>query len=127
MIEFEHIHHISLAVRDLEKAKRFYSDILKFREIERPAFNSKGVWYAIGDQQLHLLEHPTGETLRTRGVDTTDGHCAIWVKSYQQTIQWLESNHITYEARPNSIAGFAQIFILDLDHNIIEFAANYDS
>lgn len=67
MIQFERIHHVSLAVRDLDKARAFYSDILKFREIPRPPFQSKGIWYEVGDQQLHLLEHPISDTLRERG------------------------------------------------------------
>lgn len=64
MIEYAHIHHVSLAVRDLEIAKKFYSGLLGMQEIERPPFRSTGTWYAIGSQQLHLLQHPEGHTLR---------------------------------------------------------------
>jgi glyoxylase I family protein len=127
MIEFERIHHVSLAVRDLAKAKVFYAETLHFQEIERPPFKSNGAWYAVGDQQLHLLEHPKGEALRISGIDSVDGHFAIWVKSYKNTIQFLESVGLPYEARPQSAAGFAQVYILDEDHNIIEFDAEYDS
>ncbi|MCZ8511317.1 VOC family protein [Paenibacillus filicis] len=128
MIQFERIHHVSLAVRDLALARSFYSDKLRFQEIERPPFKSRGVWYAIGSsQQLHLLEHPNGEALRTSGIDSVDGHFAIWVTSYSGTIAWLENQGIPYEARPQSVAGFAQIYILDPDHNIIEFDSTYDS
>ncbi|MDB5084182.1 MAG: glyoxalase [Bacilli bacterium] len=127
MIDFERIHHVSLAVKDLAKAREFYSEVLKFQEIERPPFKSKGVWYAVGDQQLHLLEYPKGETLRKSGIDSVDGHFAIWVKSYEKTINWLKEVGINHEARPNSVAGFAQIYILDTDNNVIEFDAEYDS
>ncbi|MDF2714087.1 MAG: glyoxalase [Paenibacillus sp.] len=127
MIEYVRIHHVSLAVRDLEQAKRFYSDVLQFQEIQRPPFKSKGIWYAVGNHQLHLIEHPNGETLRKSGINSVDGHFAIWVKSYKNTVEWLEKTGISYEARPQSVAGFAQIYILDLDNNIIEFDAAYDS
>jgi catechol 2,3-dioxygenase-like lactoylglutathione lyase family enzyme len=127
MIEYERIHHVSIAVRDLEKARRFYSDILNFQEIQRPPFKSKGIWYAIGDHQLHLIEHPNGETLRLSDIDSGDGHFAIWVRSYKNTIEWLDKSGIAYEARPQSVAGFAQIYIVDLDNNVIEFDAAYDS
>ncbi|WP_413376206.1 VOC family protein [Paenibacillus taichungensis] len=127
MIEYAHIHHVSLAVRDLEVAKEFYSGLLRMQEIERPSFNSTGTWYALGSQQLHLLQHPQGHTLREAGIDTTDGHFAIWVKSYKETLAWLEQQGIEYEARPDSVAGFAQIFVLDPDRNIIEFDAPYHS
>lgn len=127
MIHFSHIHHVSLAVRDLGVAKRFYSEVLGLQEIERPPFRSTGTWYAIGSQQLHLLQHPQGHTLREGGIDTTDGHFAIWVKSHKETLEWLEKQGVEYEARPDSVAGFAQIFILDPDRNIIEFGAPYGS
>ncbi|WP_342554727.1 VOC family protein [Paenibacillus sp. FSL R7-0652] len=127
MIRYAHIHHVSLAVRDLEKAKKFYSGLLGMQEIKRPPFRSTGTWYAIGSQQLHLLQHPDGHTLREAGIDTTDGHFALWVVSYSETIAWLEQQGIDYEARPDSVAGFAQIFILDPDRNIIEFGAPYGS
>lgn len=127
MITFTRIHHVSIAVRDLERARRFYSDVLKLPEIERPPFKSKGIWYAIGDQQLHLIEQPRGETLRAGGIDSTDGHFAVWVASYRDTIAWLEQAAIPYDARPNSVAGFAQIYILDVDNNVIEFDAAFDS
>jgi glyoxylase I family protein len=128
MIEFERLHHISLAVRDLKQAKQFYGSTLRFQELVRPPFDSEGAWYAIGDsQQLHLLEFPDGETLRKSEINSIDGHFAIWVKSYQNTIQSLEAAAIPYEARPDSLAGFSQIYILDPDHNIIEFDAAYGS
>jgi glyoxylase I family protein len=127
MIEFEGLHHVSLAVRDLEQARHFYTNQLKFQEIQRPPFNSKGIWYAVGAQQLHLLENLEGETLRKGEIDSVDGHFAIWVKSYRQTIAYLEAAAIAYEARPDSLAGFSQIYVLDLDHNIIEFDAAYGS
>ena len=121
------LHHVSLAVRDLETARTFYSEVLELQEISRPPFDSKGVWYAVGSQQLHLLEHPAGDTLRERGIDTIDGHFSIWTESYSAVIAWLERKGVEYEARPDSVAGFAQIFILDPDRNIVEFGAPYES
>jgi glyoxylase I family protein len=127
MIDFVGLHHISLAVRDLQQARRFYTDVLGFHEIVRPPFDSTGVWYAVGDQQLHLIVNPTGETLREGEINSIDGHFAIWVTSYRKTIEWLEEASIPYEARQESVAGFSQIYVLDLDRNIIEFDAAYGS
>jgi catechol 2,3-dioxygenase-like lactoylglutathione lyase family enzyme len=127
MITFEGLHHISIAVRNLQQAKHFYTVILGFQEIIRPPFSSNGLWYAVGAQQLHLIENPPGETLREGEIDTLDGHFAIQVNSYKETISWLEAAAVSYEARPESIAGFSQIYVLDVDHNIIEFAAAYGS
>jgi glyoxylase I family protein len=127
MLEYEFLHHVSLSVRDLERSRQFYSEVLGFRQIARPPFDSKGVWYAIGSQQLHLLENAQGETLRQGPIDTVDGHFAIWVKSFAGTIAALEAAGLPYEARPDSLAGFSQIYVLDPDNNIIEFDAAYGS
>ncbi|WP_424765942.1 VOC family protein [Paenibacillus sp. sgz302251] len=126
MITHKGIHHASLIVTNLERAKAFYTGILCLREIERPAFDFPGAWYAIGDNgnQLHLLVHD-GETARTGGIDTRDGHFAIRISHYKQTIEWLEQHGITFKAKPDSITGFAQIFILDPDRNIIELNAEH--
>ncbi|CAG7649418.1 hypothetical protein PAESOLCIP111_05863 [Paenibacillus solanacearum] len=81
----------------------------------------------MGEQQLHVVECPESETLRTSGMNTLEGHFSIWVKSYSQTVQWLEKMGIQYEIEPNSVAGFSQIYILDRDNNVVEFAAPYNS
>lgn len=122
MIHCNSIHHVSLNVRDRERARAFYSDILGLQPLARPPFQTDGLWYAIGDQgqQLHLIVYP-GETLREGKIDGSDGHFALRVRSYQETIDWLQHHDIEYIAKPDSIAGFAQIFIKDPDHNVIEF------
>jgi glyoxylase I family protein len=128
MMQYEGIHHVSLTVRDLEKAKAFYSQVLGLQEIERPPFDFAGTWYAVGEggQQLHLIVH-NGETKREGGIDTRDGHLAIRVRSYKAAKAWLEEQGIPHEARPFAKAGFPQIYVLDPDRNIIEFNADkYD-
>ncbi|MFC0472070.1 VOC family protein [Halalkalibacter kiskunsagensis] len=122
MFAIESIHHVSLSVTDLEKAKHFYSNILGFHEIKRPVFDFPGAWYQIGNQQLHLIVHPTSDTLRNEGpIESKDGHFAIRVKDYYQTLNYLKRIGIEIVEKPNSQSGFAQIFCKDPDRNLIEF------
>ncbi|UQZ83386.1 Glyoxalase-like domain protein [Paenibacillus konkukensis] len=125
MLDVQTIHHVSVCVRDLEKAKSFYGGKLGLTEIERPPFDFSGAWYAVGasGQQLHLIVH-NGETLREGPIDTRDGHFALRVASYKAARLWLESQGIPYEARPHARAGFPQIYVLDPDHNVIELNAD---
>ncbi|WP_218244066.1 VOC family protein, partial [Pseudomonas sp. 2995-3] len=58
LIEIKELHHVSISVTDLDKAKHFYSDVLGFQEIERPDFDFPGAWYSLGSQQLHLIVYP---------------------------------------------------------------------
>jgi glyoxylase I family protein len=126
-LEIERVHHVSLAVRDLERARAFYSDALQLQEIGRPAFDTRGIWYRIGELQVHLTHSPQAETLRTGDPVGTDGHFAVWVKSYRAAVQWLTERGIPCKTQPQSVAGFAQIWILDPDHNIIELDAPHGS
>jgi glyoxylase I family protein len=64
MIEVETLHHVSLCVTDLARAKRFYSEVLTLREIARPDFDLPGAWYQVGDRQLHPIVHAGTRTLR---------------------------------------------------------------
>lgn len=125
MITHIGLHHASVIVTDLARAKQFYEQVLGLKEIERPAFDFPGAWYAVGEtgHQLHLIVHD-GQTKRNGGIDTRDGHFAIRVVSYEETIAWLAKHGIEHKAKPDSITGFAQIFVLDPDRNIIELNAS---
>jgi glyoxylase I family protein len=126
MIAYTGIHHISLVVRDLARAKGFYIGKLGFTEIERPPFDFQGAWLAVGPggQQLHLIVHE-GQTLRTGGIDSRDGHFAVRVESYKATFARLQELGIECDARPRAKAGFPQIYVLDPDRNVIEFNADF--
>ncbi|GIQ66107.1 VOC family protein [Paenibacillus cisolokensis] len=124
MVQHEGIHHVSLIVTDLQRAKAFYEEVLGLKTIERPPFDFPGEWYAVGDtgQQLHLIVH-NGETKRTGGIDTRDGHFAIRVRDFDETVDWLRRKGIEHTANRDSVTGFAQIFLLDPDRNVIELNA----
>ena len=109
MIHLEGIHHISLIVTDLERARAFYSEVICLKEITRPAFDFPGTWYAIGldGQQLHLIVHE-GQTKRTGGIDMRDGHFALRVTSFDETLAWLDHHSVTYKANRESITGFPE-------------------
>jgi len=131
MIEVISLHHVSLPVTNLERSKAFYRDVLGLSEIERPAFEFAGAWYALGDRQLHLIVHDK-PTLRSRGVDSHDVHVALRVASYRATVAFLESRGYSKDAREPTQrlrenqwgkAGFPQVFILDPDRHVIELNA----
>lgn len=121
MIELEQIHHVSLAITNLEKAKHFYGEILGFPEIKRPDFDFPGAWYQLNDQQLHLIVDSKAETIRHSGINSRDGHFAVRVKNYYKTLEYLKNQGIEVVEKPHSKSGFAQIFCMDPDHNLIEF------
>ena len=131
MIDSKQLHHISLAVTNLERSRAFYRDVLGLTEIERPTFDFAGAWYGVGDGQLHLIVHDQ-PTLRTRGIDSRDVHFALRVGSYPDAVAFLRSQGYSSDARdetkrlrenPAGAAGFPQVFILDPDRHVIELNA----
>jgi catechol 2,3-dioxygenase-like lactoylglutathione lyase family enzyme len=128
------LHHVSLTVTDLDRARAFYREILRLTEIERPTFPFAGAWFAVGEtQQLHLIVHD-GATFRgERGIDTRDSHFAVRVASYREAVDFLRSKGYREDAgeldpfrmrlQPHATAGFPQIYILDPDRHVIEINA----
>ena len=91
MLKIETLHHVSLPVSDLKRAKQFYESILGLEKIKRPPFDFEGAWYQLGDRQLHLIVHD-GSTFRaSKEVDSHDIHFAIRVNSYRDTRDFLRS------------------------------------
>ena len=121
VIQYESLHHVSLTVTDLDRAKNFYTNILCLKEIQRPDFDFPGAWYEVEGQQLHLIVFPSAQTFRQdKHVSSDEGHFALRVKDYEATLNWLKSKDVELLEKPDSISGFAQIFCADPDGNLIE-------
>lgn len=132
--KLENLHHVSIAVKDLEASKTFYTQILGLQEIERPDFDFGGAWYQLGDRQLHLIRDERGtSTFRDgKSLDSRDSHFAMRVKSYRQTRDFLRSKGYTEHATdelmrmmesPENPTPWRQLYIMDPDRNVIELNA----
>ena len=116
--------HVSIAVTDLAVAKRFYGEVLGLVELPRPPFDFQGAWYRIGDRQLHLIVHPPARTLRgVSEIDSRDGHFAVRVKSFDETLALLRERGVTVRDRRENVTPWAQLYVTDPDGNVIEFNA----
>ncbi|UVI32963.1 VOC family protein [Paenibacillus spongiae] len=127
MLSSQRIHHVSVFARDLEVSTRFYTDVLGVRRIERPPFSNEGTWFEVGESkhQIHLMALPQGSDVLDRPQHSE--HFALWVDSYKKTIAWLDQCSVPYDAYPDSVAGFAQIYIRDPDGHLIELSCDYNS
>ncbi len=124
MLAVETIHHFSVCVSDLARAKHFYGDVLGLRELPRPAFTFAGAWYAVGDRQLHLIVRPAATTLRgTVAIDPGDGHVALRVGSYRDAVAYLHARGVACREFPTNVTPWPQVFVADPDGNQIELNA----
>ena len=124
MIVVETLHHVSLSVTDLARAKQFYGQVLGLREISRPPFDFLGAWYQLGDRQLHLIVHPETRTLRgTTVIESREGHFGVRVRSYRDTLEHLKTQGVAYRDRPRNLTPWPQVYVTDPDGNVIELNA----
>ncbi|MDF2724137.1 MAG: glyoxalase/bleomycin resistance protein/dioxygenase [Paenibacillus sp.] len=118
---YEGLHHVSVLVTDIDKARSFYTEKLQFEE---NTVRATGMWYQVGSTQIHLIVHPEGKARRgTTEIDGRDGHFAVRVTDMAAMLQRLEQSGIPFLNRPNGSAGWHQVYITDPDGNIIEFQA----
>lgn len=127
------LHHVSIVVRDLERSLRFYRDILGLQPLRRPDFPVRGAWLSCGDRQVHLVVHD-GQTFRdSDNVDNNDGHFALNTDDFDALVDLLAANGFREDAadgdphrllvKRSGAAGFAQLYLLDPDRNIVEINA----
>ncbi len=127
------LHHVSIIVSDLARSSNFYENVVGLAMLQRPPFKSKGVWFAVGDQHVHINEKP-GELFRERRIfDPTSFHFALRVDDFDGCLRHLQTfgDHQTEQPDDPMVliidrhgpAGFPQAFIFDPDGNLIEFNA----
>ncbi len=95
MFRIDSLHHVSIPVSDLNKAKEFYRDLLGLEEKPRPqALDDavRGAWYHLpSDREVHLIVHNNSTFRVDKEVDSGDIHFAIRVVSYRETRDFLRS------------------------------------
>ena len=140
MFTISTLHHVSLPITDIKRSRKFYGELLNLKEIERPNFDFYGIWYQVGDRQLHLIGKNKDESKSTakptfregKGIDSRDAHFAIRVKSCGDALKYFLDNGYAEDAIDEfkrikvsvaPVAGFPQLYIIDPDRNTIEFNA----
>lgn len=106
-------------ITDLRRSRGFYEGILGLRpSAKRPEMGFEGVWYEIGDQQIHLLALPSPEFgLPKPEHGGRDRHVALRVADLAAIKADLEQAGIPYTL---SRSGRPALFCRDPDGNAFE-------
>ncbi|MFF3099887.1 VOC family protein [Viridibacillus arvi] len=113
---FKSIAHIQLAAPkgSEDEAKRFFGDILGFREIEKPELLRKrgGVWFEFANYQIHIgIEEPF--------IPAKKAHPAFEIENIEGLKSHLSKNKIKFIV-DEDLPGANRIYINDPFGNRIE-------
>jgi glyoxylase I family protein len=121
------VNHIGLVISDLAKARHFYSDILGLREVPRPDFFIKGIWYDLGSFRLHLMLHEEPKVRHVHPLnETVQPHFALSITSEKmsEALERLRLAGVQLIPEPSSpLANEERAFFYDFDYNMIELQA----
>ncbi len=111
--------HASLLVADLGRARAFYEGVLGLTPSpSRPAMSFDGVWYDVGQGQIHLLCLPNPDPVQGRPAHGgRDRHTALAVTSLDGLRARLDAAGLTYTL---SQSGRPALFTRDPDGNALE-------
>ena len=113
---FKSIDHIQLAAPkgSEEIARKFYKDILDFKEVEKPETLKKngGVWFASGNIQVHIgIEEPFSPSKKA--------HPAFEIDNIEELKIHFSKNQVEY-LEDELLPGANRIYIFDPFGNRIE-------
>ena len=107
------LHHVTIYVEDLARARAFYGGVLGLTEVPRPrSFTFQGAWFQLGPAQLHLMVQAQAEPPSSR-------HFALQVLDVAEAQRHVENAGVEVkESIP--IPGTARFMLRDPDGNLLE-------
>ncbi len=121
---FTSMSHVSITVTDVEKAREFYTGVLGFEEIPRPAFTFPGIWYGLGGElALHLIlnDELVRPAVEREKIVARYPHFAVWTEDCDETATKIAALGLPCRDVISGPTGLRQVFVKDPDGNMIEF------
>jgi catechol 2,3-dioxygenase-like lactoylglutathione lyase family enzyme len=130
MLNVKTIDHVTFVVKDLDRSRAFYVDLLGMKDIPRPAFDFSGLWFQAGPTLVHLiLEHdksgPAGIFKPESFQSSRTHHVAFQVEDCPKAFEIVRQHpgakiaH-SLKQRPD---GAWQFFLEDPDGHVIELTS----
>ncbi|WP_206028715.1 VOC family protein [Thalassoroseus pseudoceratinae] len=125
-IRVQTLDHVTIVVKDLERSRQFYCDVLGMEEQDRPNFAFQGSWFQAGDTQIHtILEFEDSGPAGDDGKKSTRAHhFAFRVDDAKAAAEHLKACGVPFVAGPKERPdGAVQTFVTDPDGYIIELCS----
>lgn len=122
--------HVTIICADLEATRRFYVDVLGMAEVSRPAFRFPGLWFQVGNVQIHATQESSetgnagwgdqGGKVVSRG-----HHIAFAVEDVSKALEIVQVHGVriasSLQKRPD---GYKQVYLYDPDGHLVEIVSD---
>jgi catechol 2,3-dioxygenase-like lactoylglutathione lyase family enzyme len=130
-MEIRRLDHAALLIKDVERSRRFYGQVLGMEEVPRPpSFTFPGAWFRQGSAEIHLI----GEAEPGRVAQVQPGgyrpdelavghvpHVAFEVADLEEARQHLKAHDVAIVGGPRPRGdGVMQMYVCDPDGYIVE-------
>jgi catechol 2,3-dioxygenase-like lactoylglutathione lyase family enzyme len=125
------LNHYTIKVRDLERTKDFYQDVVGLKVGERPPLAFPGYWLYCGDvPTVHLIGYRAEDTQIADGPSYPAAtgrldHIAFSCNGLKEMRANLQAHHIKFDERVLPRLNMTQLFYLDPDGISVE--CNFDA
>ena len=115
---------------DLDATRRFYVDFLGMTQVPRPAFKFPGLWFQLGNLQIHATQESpeagkAGWADRGGKTVSRGHHIAFAVSDVSEALKIVEQHGVRIasplQQRPD---GFKQLYLYDPDGHVVELVSN---
>jgi catechol 2,3-dioxygenase-like lactoylglutathione lyase family enzyme len=121
--------HVTIICADLEATRRFYIDFLGMTEVARPPFKFPGLWFQIGNVQVHATQASPEAGKAGWGdqggkVISRGHHFAFAVDDVSKCLGIVQAHGVRIAAplqqRPD---GYKQVYLYDPDGHVVELVS----
>jgi glyoxylase I family protein len=121
MLKTEGVLHFTIAVKDLDRAEKFYADTLGFEKVGR---TDRIVFLRAGDDFFNLTYSQNPITLNPEGQHQIHSAFRLAPQVYEETVKALPQKGVEIfkeEDRQSGVFVGRSAYIRDPDGNVIEF------
>jgi catechol 2,3-dioxygenase-like lactoylglutathione lyase family enzyme len=121
--------HVTIVCADLDASRRFYVDFLGMLEVPRPAFGFAGLWFQVGNTQIHATQSSpeagqAGWGERGNSVISRGHHFAFAVDDVSEAREFALEHGVRIaspvQQRPD---GYKQLYLYDPDGHLVELVS----
>ena len=129
LMQLKGIHHIALNVKDLDRAERFYTDVLGFQVTHRFSKGLRHLMLETGNAAIALFETPNLKVEEAMNLVSEDGYLHLALEAdladFETIIKELQTKKIQINNGPVKRGNGESVYFNDPDHNHLEIHCDY--